>query len=59
MDNLEVIYNHTGESKNCYIYEPEDGADVIGKIYVRKSAIAGPPPVSITMTLNDNEADHG
>jgi len=58
MDNLEVIYNLTGESKNCYIYGPEDGADVIGPIYVRKSAIAGPPPVSITMTLNDNEADH-
>ncbi len=37
-DALEVEFTLTGESKNCYIYEPEEGGDCVSKLYVRKSA---------------------
>ena len=52
MDNLEVGYIAAGESKNCYIYEPEEGAETMGKIYIRKSAVTG-QPARILVTFTD------
>lgn len=48
MDNdLEVGFKLSGESKNCYIYEPEEGGDVVSKLYVRKTAWPGSETITI------------
>lgn len=54
---LEVQYNYTGDSKNCYIFEPEEGGDAVGKLYVRKSVLAGPPPASVMVAITEIEDD--
>lgn len=57
MDNLEVLFICTGENKNCVIYEPEEGGEIVSKLYVRKSAIgckgANDAPQNITVILSD------
>lgn len=48
-DALEVEFTLTGESKNCYIYEPEEGGDCVSKLYVRKSAWPGSEKIIVTI----------
>jgi len=54
MDGIEAIYEYIGESKNYYIYEPEEGSELMGKMYVRKVATSGPPEKHIRVTLCAN-----
>lgn len=57
MDGIEAIYDHTGESKNYFIYEPEEGSELMGKLYVRKSAVTGGPTKQIKLIISEVEAD--
>lgn len=46
----------TGETKNCYIFEPEEGDEIVSKIYIRKSAFTG-KPARIRVCVEENPAD--
>lgn len=56
-DNLEIRASLTGETKNCLIYEPEEGEDLVSKLYIRKSAIgvksSTEAPEEIVITINN------
>lgn len=56
MDGIEAIYEHCGESKNYFIYEPEEGAELTGKLYIRKSA-ATETPEKIRVILSTDGVD--
>lgn len=56
MDNdsiVEETIELTGETKNCYVFEPDVGSEIVCKIYVRKSAFASKPE-SITVQIAAN-----
>lgn len=57
MDGIEAIYEHAGESKNYFIYEPEEGSELMGKMYVRKSATSGPPTEKIRVIITTDGVD--
>lgn len=33
----------SSETKNCYVFEPEEGSALVSKLYVRKSVFTGKP----------------
>ena len=59
MDKLEVELDIAGESKNCLIYEPEEGGDIVSKVYIRKSVFgvtsAQDAPKRLTFTVSETE----
>lgn len=56
--NEDIVVEETielsGETKNCYVFEPDEGSEIVSKIYVRKSVFAG-KPASITVQITAND----
>lgn len=48
-DDLEVEFTLVDETKNCYIYEPEEGGDIESKLYVRKYACRGTDTIIVAI----------
>lgn len=42
----------SGETKNCYVFEPDEGSELVSKIYIRKSVFTG-KPASITVCIEE------
>lgn len=56
MDNdvaVEETIPLTSETKNCYVFEPEEGSGIVSKLYVRKACFTG-KPTRITITIAEN-----
>ncbi len=49
---IEETIPFAGETKNCYIFEPEEGCEIVSKIYILKS-VFGAKPKSVTITIYD------
>ena len=51
---VEETIELSGETKNCYVFEPTEGSEIVSKIYVRKSVFTG-KPASITVAIWEND----
>lgn len=51
---LEETVVCTGETKNCYVFEPDEGMELVSKLYIRKSVFAG-KPMSVTIMVSAND----
>ena len=50
---VEETIELTGETKNCYVFAPDEGSEIVSKLYVRKHVFVE-KPVSITVTIGVN-----
>ena len=56
METRELTFEYEKETPNTIRFSEvvaEDGTPVIGKLYVKKSAIAGETPSKITVTVGE------
>lgn len=58
MDNdyaIEETIELSGETKNCYVFEPDEGSEIVSKIYVRKSVFTGKPAAIVVCIAEQSE----
>ena len=51
--NLTIKFSHEKETKNTHVFAEDagSGSDVVGKLYVQKSALGDEVPDKITVTI--------
>ena len=51
-----LILERSTKNKHLYVAGTEDTEDVVGNVYIHKSALPEPPPHSIVVTITEDKS---